>query len=323
MLEGSRNLRIGGITIITVLLLASIVGLLLFNILSARIRHLMLGVREYRNSSYQTYPLNAYAKPHGDEIDELGQEVFAMSERIDKQFKALQQSDTTRRELIANVSHDLRTPLTNMQGYLETVLLGQDKLSHDTKNDYINTAYKHSCTLNALVSELLELAKLETADVELSWESFSIVELVQDLLHDNELVARERDIKLLLDSEGHTIVCADIALMHRALENLLQNALRHCDVGGEIRFEIKEDSAGVRIQVADNGNGIPSQEIPHIFERFYQANNERNKNGNGLGLAIVKRIIELHQSDIFVNSKINKGSEFSFRLPIAAPEKAA
>lgn len=319
-LDDSHNLRIGSIGILGCILVAALLGLILFMLTTRRLHRLNNAVREYRHNSFRSYNLPKPSKNSGDEIDQLGSAIYAMTERIENQFHALQKSDKTRRELIANVSHDLRTPLTSLQGYLETLLVKNDKLDDAQRDEFISIAHKQSRNLGNLVNELFELVKLETSDMKLTWEEFSLLDLVQDLMHDYELQATQKEIELILETNTkNSLVWADIGLVHRALENLLQNSLRHSSHSDTITFRIHDSEQGVRVEVADTGEGIAAQEIPHIFERFYQPKSERNQTGNGLGLAIVKKIVELHCSEISVASVLHKGSQFAFILPTSIP----
>ena len=314
-LQGSHNLQVGTASIIGGLVLAAFAGLVIFALLTKRLRRLMQLVRRYRENSFKGQPEGLIQVPARDEIDELGQAIVDMGERIDIQFSALQAVDNTRRELIANVSHDLRTPLSSMQGYLETILVKADDLSAEEQQKYLQIAYKHSRRLNQLVSELFELAKLESNDMEPNLEAFPLMELIQDLVQDSELQVEQKNISISVQCEEMAIsVYADIALIHRVLENLIQNAIRHSGENGQITLKVHSDEQNVRIDVVDNGDGIASHEIPKLFERFYQRDPDRSAGGSGLGLAIVKRILELHRSRVTVQSELDQGSVFSFWL---------
>ncbi len=320
-LKESYNLQAGTVTIVTSIVLTVVAGLLIFALLTKRLHRLINAVRAYRDGSFQGRIALQQSSSSGDEIAELSQVIDAMSERIENQFAALQQVDNSRRELIANVSHDLRTPLASMQGYLETVLVRAGELSADDQKLYVETAYKHSRRLNDLIGELFELSKLESANVEPEWEQFPLMELIQDLVQDYELQATEQQISLSAHCEDMGItVYADIALIHRVLENLLQNALRHTSAGGDIVLNVRADEQKVWIEVADDGEGIAAHEIPHIFDRFYRPDTEPEQmiHGHGLGLAIVKRILELHRSQVAVRSEIDHGTAFTFWLPQTA-----
>lgn len=313
-LTESENLRNGVLTIVAAVAAALLCGVVLFFLLTRRLHNLSTAVRQYREGSYQGQfnPPQVASKP--DEIDELALAIHDMSQRIDRQFDAQQEIDRNRRELIANVSHDLRTPVSSMQGFIETVLVKD--LSTSERRDYLETAHKHCIRLNKLIGELFELSTLESGATEPEWERFPVMELIQDIIHDHELVAQERGITLSAEATTqHVEVYADIAMIHRVLDNLISNALKHTGNGDTINIRVANDADRVRVEVIDSGDGIAARDIPHIFERYYQPDTERQSTGHGLGLAIVKRIVELHRSQIAVRSERDTGTEFSFWLP--------
>ena len=313
-LEESYNLRAGSLTIMASLLVALVAGAILFALMTRRLKRLAESVRQYREGSYRGRISLETRNRSRDEIDELSVAINEMSERIEQQFSAQQEIDRTRRELIANVSHDLRTPISSMQGYLETVLVKD--LGEAEKRDYLETAHKHCGWLNNLINELFELSRLESSTVEPNWEAFPLMELVQDIIQDHELLAREREITLTARSSNMDVpVYADLGMIHRVLENLIQNALRHTPRGGHIVINVHSEAERVLIEVEDDGEGIASHDIPHIFERFYRPDTESAQSGHGLGLAIVKRIVELHRSTVDVRSEPQHGTAFSFWLP--------
>lgn len=313
-LAESYNLQTGVATITAAVAFAIMGGFLLFFLLTRRLQRLAKAVREYRDVSYTGAISVDTHRPPQDEIDFLGAAITEMSTRIEQQFDAQKEIDRNRRELVANVSHDLRTPVSSIQGFLETVLVKE--LDPATQQDYVRTAHKHSLRLNELIGELFELSTLESGNVEPQWENFPVMELIQDIVLDHEISARERGITLTTEAPGeHLQVRADIAMIHRLLENLIHNALKHTPEGGAITVRVTNDDDRVQVQVSDNGEGIASQDIPHIFERFYQRDSDATGSGTGLGLAIVKRIVDLHRSQIAVRSENNLGTEFSFWLP--------
>lgn len=313
-LAGSYNLRAGTLTIIAALGVAILGGAVLFFFLTRRLQKLAAAVRAYREDGYLG-EIDLELRAQGqDEIDVLGSAIKDLSLRIEQQFDAQQEIDRNRRELVANVSHDLRTPVSSVQGFLETVLVKE--LDAPTQRDYLETAHKHCVRLNELISELFELSTLESGSVEPQWEIFPVMELVQDIIHDHEITAKEQGITLLGTATDQGVqVYADIAMIHRVLDNLIQNALKHTRSGGEITIRVRSHAERVVVEVVDDGEGIASKDIPHIFERFYRPDTEEPSMGRGLGLAIAKRILELHQSQIAVRSERNQGAEFSFWLP--------
>ncbi|WOJ98509.1 ATP-binding protein [Congregibacter brevis] len=317
-LANSYNLQTGVATIAAALCFAMIGGLLLFFLLTRRLQRLASAVSRYREDSYTGAIDIDSQQSTKDEVGLLGAAITDMSERIEQQFDAQTEIDRNRRELIANVSHDLRTPVSSIQGFLETLMVKD--LDTSAQEDYIRTAHKHALRLNELIGELFELSTLESGTVEPHWENFPVMELIQDIVLDHEVSARERGITLTTEAASESLqVRADIAMIHRLLENLIHNALRHTPAGGEITVRVTDDAERVRVQVSDNGDGIASQDIPRIFERFYQRDTDSTSDsamgGTGLGLAIVKRIVDLHRSQIAVRSEGNHGTEFSFWLP--------
>ncbi|MFM9884817.1 MAG: ATP-binding protein, partial [Burkholderiales bacterium] len=225
-----------------------------------------------------------------------------------------------RREMIANISHDLRTPITLMQGYLDTLLLKGKTLDAGEQRTYLEVAARQSRHLGAMVGELIELAKLDFSGYQINREPVHLGELAQDVLQMFQLAAQEKDIRL--EARIHpevSLARADMGLIERALENLLGNAIEHTPRGGRISLAVSPLDDRIRVAVSDTGKGIAPEHLPHIFQRFYRVDQSRHdkSGGAGLGLAIVKRIIELHDSRITVESKLLEGTTFSFALPVA------
>jgi two-component system OmpR family sensor kinase len=292
-------------------------GLLVFGLQTRRLRTLGSVMQRYAQQGGDADAANRYPGTGDDEVDVLGRQFNAMADRISTQIRELRQMDDLRRELVANVSHDLRTPLTTLRGYLETLQLKRAELSPQEQQEYLQTALGHSERLAHMVEELFELARLDSCKSVVYTEPFSMGELVQDVTQKFQLRAQERSIRL----EAHLNpqappVHGDIAMMQRVLENLLENGLRHTPAGGRIDVGVDVESGNVAVQVSDTGCGIPAEDVPRIFERFYQQDKNRSSSHSaGLGLAIVKRILELHGSVISVRSELAQGTTFSFCIP--------
>jgi two-component system OmpR family sensor kinase len=305
---------------LTVLLIALVValagGLLAFALLTRRLGILGSVMRRYAGEQGGGLALR-YPVRSDDEIDRLGQQFNTMADKIGAQFQDLRRMDNLRREMVANISHDLRTPLTTLRGYLETLELKRGELSEQEQREYVQTALSHSQRLGRMVEELFELARLDSCESVVYSEPFSMCELVQDVAQKYRLRAQEKSITVDVSlNRAAPPVYGDIAMMQRVLENLLENGLRHTPAGGRIRIGVDVDSGNVVVQVADTGCGIPEEDVPHIFERFYQREGHRSDTDNaGLGLAIVRRILELHGSVIQVSSEPDKGTTFSFHIP--------
>ena len=312
------------LVLLAALVAALLCGLIVFALLTSRLRALGSRVREYTGKPGEldrSVHFSASVKSR-DEIDELGLQFNTMADKINQQIDELQRMDGMRREMVANVSHDLRTPLTTMRGYLETLLIKNDELSDAEKTRYLKTALLHGERLGDLVEELFELARLDSCESVVYSEPFSMAELVQDVTQSFQLRAQQKSIALDASLKQRLpLIHGDIAMMQRVLENLLVNGLRHTPEGGRISITVDVDSGNVVVKISDTGCGIPGEEVPRIFDRFYQrdktASNENP--GAGLGLSIVKRILELHGSVIKVKSEPDHGTTFSFSMPVDHP----
>lgn len=319
MLENSYILRLSVWTALAGLLFALLAGLLLFKVLTRRIRQLASSMDAFARSDLAV-PLSlpaGGAMVSGDEIDRLQAAFSGMAQRILHQVGALKQTDSLRRELVANVSHDLRTPLAALHGYLETLLIKEGRLTPEEQRSFLDIALRQSERLRRLVEELFELAKLDGDQGRIHRETFSLPELVQDVSQKFRLAAEGNGVRLHTRvQDDFPFVQADIGLIERAFENLMQNALRFTPDGGSITLELFHDRSAVTVHVTDTGCGIPQADLPHIFDRFYRVSRERPVDGAGLGLAITKRIIELHEGTIEAASTPNAGTRITFRLPL-------
>ncbi|WP_109832536.1 sensor histidine kinase [Reichenbachiella versicolor] len=240
-----------------------------------------------------------------------------MADTIERNIDEIKSVDLLRRELIANVSHDLRTPLAVLRGYIETLQIKGDSLSKEDQEKYLNIIHTSSEQLSTLVSQLFEYSKLEAKQVEPVKEPFSILDLVYDLNAKYQVIANEKNITLEVGQhETVPLVFADISLVERAIQNLMDNAMKFTPENGVIKVVVDSTKDSVVVNIKDSGPGIPEEEQAQIFERYRQAKGEKaTKSGVGLGLAIVKKIMELHDSTIRVMSKPNEGSTFYFSLP--------
>jgi signal transduction histidine kinase len=305
-----------------IVLAAFVVGLLVFGLLTRRLTRLTAEVRRFSESGFDSEAFEAANAPHGangrDEISQLRAAFNAMAAKIREQFERLEETDRLRRELVSNVSHDLRTPLASMHGYVETLLLKHDSLSREERLHYLEITRKHSLRLRQLIGDLFELSKLDAASVQPDLEDFSLAELLQDVAQEFELEAQKNGVTLAVQAPAKpAVVHADIGLIQRVLENLLRNALKYTPAGGTVTVSLAPQPGRVSVTVADTGCGIDAHRIGHIFDRFYSS--ELDENGrpasSGLGLAIVKRILDLHGSRITVRSAPNRGTRFEFDIP--------
>ena len=320
MIKGSYILQFSVVAAVSAVLITLFAGIIIFNLITQRLRFLARVMEKFKKSDFQheaKLPARFDGRPV-DEIDQIGTTFREMSERITQQVKQLKATDASRRELVANVSHDLRTPLSSLQGYLETLALKYEELNDEERKNFIDISYRQSERLGRLISELFDLAMLENQTAPVHHEPFSLSELAQDVSHKFQLEAKQKNIQLTTELESDSpFVSADIALIERVLENLIENAIKYTPSGGNISLIIKCENNNLTTAISDNGPGIPEADIPHIFERFYRVDKSRQPEheGTGLGLAIAKRILQLHDSIIHVDSQLDKGTQFSFSLP--------
>ncbi len=285
--------------------------------LTRRLRLLAREVEAYRASGFSRRPNLQKPAAHNDELGSLARTLETMAERMTQQLERIQREDQARRELVANVSHDLRTPLAAMRGYLDTLLIKGDSLDFAQRKSYLGIAVEQANRLAHLIGELFEMAKLDVPNATVYAEPCVLAELIQDVTQKFALLAEAKEIQILLDVElVSSRVCADIALMERVLSNLLDNALRHTPKGGSVKISLKPRDGNARVEVRDSGAGIDIINQARIFERFYQADASRSRGGAGLGLSIVRRVLELHGSEIKLTSTLGLGACFYFELPL-------
>lgn len=301
---------------------ASLLLVLVMRTLTRPLRRLTDEVRAFHAHA----PADAGAgETPGDEVGALREATRAMQQRIAQQLRQLQDNDRLRRELVSNISHDLHTPLANVQGYVETLLLAGERLDAAARRQHLETALRHLRRLHRRIADLFELSKLDAGGVAPRLEPFRLGELLQDVVQDGQLAARDRGVILSLaaSTELHASVRADISLIERVLQNLVDNALTHTPRGGAVTLAVERDGPGaLRVAVIDTGSGIAREHLPHIFERYWRADDTPASPGHGasagLGLAIVKRILDLHDSPVRVDSDPARGTRFEFSLSQAA-----
>jgi two-component system OmpR family sensor kinase len=257
-----------------------------------------------------------------DEVERVRLAAEALQARVLQQIRQLEDADRLRRELIGNISHDLHTPLANIRGWLETLELQDPQLSSADRLRCLQTASRHCEALARRVAELFELATLEAAQGLAHREPFCLSELLGDVVQAHQLAAERRGVSLRLavDAAPQARVLADIGLIERVLVNLVDNALRHTPAGGVVELAVVCDANSVRLGVSDDGQGIASADLPHIFERYWTTRAEADADQRpaisaGLGLAIVKRIVDLHGGSIGVQSRLHHGTRFTITLP--------
>lgn len=229
------------------------------------------------------------------------------------------QLDKLRKDFIANVSHELRTPIALLQGYSEAIV---DDIaeSKEEKNELAQIIHDESLRMSRLVNELLDIGRMEAGHIELNKEEVDVNLFIERIFRKFTGVSEERNINFQLTKEiDKEIILIDIDRIEQVFTNLIDNAFNHTDSGGKINVIVNSTETSFYVEIQDSGTGIPEEDLSFIFERFYKADKSRTRNskkkGTGLGLAIAKHIIDAHQGDISVKSKLNEGTTFSFKIP--------
>jgi two-component system phosphate regulon sensor histidine kinase PhoR len=248
----------------------------------------------------------------------LSREVEKFAENKHQQIKNLNQRENYRREFLGNISHELKTPLFTVQGYLLTL---EDGAMYDKKigPKYLHRANKGVERLISIVKDLDLISKLESADLNLNKQPFNIINLIQDVFELLEMKAKKRNISLSFNKQYQypIMVIADVERVEQVLINLIVNSIKYGKIGGATIVSVKKQQKGkILIKITDNGEGIKDEHKERLFERFYRVDQSRSREqgGSGLGLSIVKHIVEAHDEQIFLKSEFGVGSEFSFTL---------
>ena len=260
------------------------------------------------------------AESGGDEVSALARAFNRMAGDLETRTNAMDASDRTRRQLLADVSHELKTPLAAIRGYVETLGMPELPLDENTRRRYLDIVGEETVKLEQIVGDLLDLARLEGGGVTFAPEAVPVAKLFQRVndRHERELIEHQiaLDSRVALEAAE---VWADPTRIEQVLQNLVSNAVRHTPEGGRIVLEATSDGDSVRLVVRDSGPGIPDQHLPRIFDRFFKADvsrsDPRSKAGSGLGLSIVKAIVERHGGRVAAANADAGGAEFSIELP--------
>jgi signal transduction histidine kinase len=219
--------------------------------------------------------------------------------------------------LVTWVGHDLRTPLTSIRVVVEALADGvvEDPATVDR---YLETAQHHICSLSRLLDDLFDIAQIDSEGMKLDRSRGSVGDLISDTLESFSALAEREGVTLEGATDpGVEAVSMDVPKIERVLANLVQNAMQHTPAGGMIQVRAAAIPEGVRIEVEDTGEGIQAEQLPYVFERFYRGdqNRRRGDNGTGLGLAIAKGIVEAHEGDVGIQSRVGEGTRVWFTLP--------
>ncbi len=309
--------RLGTTALMLTLLFAIIIGLLIIWYLTKNLRKIIRTVHEFEDGNLQA---RIELRSQG-ELSTLAESFNSMAQTILSNIDEIKRTETLRKELVANISHDLRNPLAIIYGYVETLQIKGGALTEQERNTYIQTILKSLNRLKKLVGELFELSRLESHHIQLKKEQVNVRELLSDIQEKYRMIASKSEIDLEIEGLDQALpnVYADLSLIERVFQNLIDNAIKFTPSGGKISLNITGSQDEVKISVCDTGMGIPEEDLPHLFDRYYTRNrsDKKEQTGTGLGLAIVKKILELHERSIQVKSEIHKGTIFTFSLPSA------
>ncbi|MES2592273.1 MAG: ATP-binding protein [Bacteroidota bacterium] len=302
------------ISTFAVSLFTSFLILLFVNILVLqKINQLLITVKNYRAQSDKP----SAGIPYGpNEIDNLNLEIVAWAEDRKNEIERLKKLEMYRKEFLGNVSHELKTPIFNIQGYVLTLLDGGLEDPSINRN-YLQRAEKSVDRMITIIDDLEAISQLETGELRLEPERFDIGALLRDVVDAQEMKATEKGITLTAPDETKPIfVSADRFRIRQVIVNLIVNSVKYGKENGETKIRMYDVGDTISIEIADNGIGIAKQHIPRLFERFYRVDKSRSREqgGTGLGLAIVKHIIEAHNQTINIMSTEGVGTVFSFTL---------
>ncbi len=301
--------------LVVILVTAAASGLIGMAYLSRRLRALRGGVRALQTGDLQhRIPVDSR-----DEIGELSGEFNSMATRLANTIEQLRQSEELHRQFVANISHDMRTPLTTVLGFIETLLDQPDRLTPEERDQYLANIARNIHHLDRLIQHVLHLSRLDSDQARFQSEDFQLEELTAAVLDRCEGMATESGVTLEVQtSGGMPTVYADPLQIGQALQNLVENGIKFNRPGGRVMVHLQTVENAVEVLVLDDGEGIPPEDLPNIFERYYTADKRRSRKdqSSGLGLAIAYKILAGHERQLVVESSPGQGTRFRFSLPV-------
>ncbi len=255
-------------------------------------------------------------KVSANEIENLNNEIIAWAEERKNEIERLKKLEVYRKEFLGNVSHELKTPIFNIQGYVLTLLDGGLEDQSINRN-FLQRTEKSIDRMITIIDDLEAISQLETGELQIEPEKFDIVTLVKDAVEAQDMKATNKGIIITVEEEKQIFVLADRFRIRQVIVNLIVNSIKYGKEYGETKIRFYDVGENISIEIADNGIGIAKEHLPRLFERFYRVDKSRSRDigGTGLGLAIVKHIIEAHNQTINVMSTEDVGTVFSFTLP--------
>ncbi len=293
-----------------ILLYAAIVGIVIMTWISRRIGKVKIDMAAFADGDLT----HRSADESSDDIGALSRGFNKMAGALEESIDKLKQSEEYRSMLTANISHDLRTPMASLRGWIETFAIRGATMDEDERQKHLDTITSNMDHLEGLIDRLFELTQLESGQIKFQMEEFPLEELARGVLGRFDDAAKRKSVALEFASDDNLpYIKADPMRIAQVLQNLTENALKFTE-NGSIKISLKAADSGILVEVTDTGTGIPSEDLPHIFERFFTADRSRTHKGTGLGLAIAHRIIDEHGSELTVASTEGKGTTFGFVL---------
>jgi len=250
------------------------------------------------------------------DLDKVDEDVDQMINERQREIEELKSMESFRREFLGNVSHELKTPIFNIQGYIHTLIDGAIR-DENVNMQYLQRSSKSVDRMINIVEDLEMISKIESNQLELEFTRWDIVDHLQELFDILEMKAKKRSVILSINNQStNNFVEADRDKISQVLINLIENSIKYGNEGGHTKVRLFEMGENLLVEIADDGAGIPAEHLPRLFERFYRVDKSRSRSagGTGLGLSIVKHIIEAHRQTINVRSTENVGTTFSFTL---------
>ena len=324
-LQISHVWQVSAIGMIAALAFMLVILLMLFYAFTRPLRALTIQMDFFAKNGFKQLPEKLQGKKADlskkhHEIAQLESTFYTMGELILDQLNKLEKHDELRREFLSHISHDLRTPLAATQANLESLLLTNANENCDEQQKAVLEKSLYNCQRQGkLIQELFDLARLEDHQVDVSFEQFPLMDLISDLLQGFSAALDAKQITLKVHTScTDAQVTADVAKVERVLQNLLENAIRYTPNGSEIGVQVEQDSATGRYKIAvlDNGPGIAKDDVPYLFEPYFTSRKQGGayKQGTGLGLAISKKLVQLHGSELEIETGEGEGCCFSFQL---------
>jgi signal transduction histidine kinase len=309
---------LAGVGAVLVAVGTALAALLIFGPVRPRLRSLEEAARKVGAGD-----LTARAREDGgDEVAALAHAFNQMTHDLQQRAEQLQAADRTRRLLLADVSHELMTPLTGMRGYLETLSLQAKSLDPDTRERYLAIIRDETQRVEHIVGDLLDLSRLEGGGESFDVQDVPVEDLFGRVLARHGRAAEQKRVELTANvAPGAEILSGDPMRLEQALQNLAANALRHTPSGGRVTLNAGLEATNIAITVSDTGSGIPAEHLPHVFDRFYKVDPSRagHAAGSGLGLSIVKAIVERHGGTVTAAAGLAGGTVFTLKFPTDLP----